>query len=61
MKLFFFAGSLWKEVKEFSVLCPALDVASQGKTSAEDSRNSLPADAFETFKFKVDVAIKAYA
>ncbi|MDP1715107.1 MAG: hypothetical protein Q8L41_10225 [Anaerolineales bacterium] len=35
MEIFVFAGSLWKGEKEFSVLCPALDVASQGKTSAE--------------------------
>ncbi len=27
----------------------------------EDPRNSLPAEALEIFKFKVDVAIKAYA
>ncbi len=29
--------------------------------SAEDPRNDLPAESFEIFKFKVDVAIKAYA
>jgi len=27
----------------------------------EDPRNSFPAEALEVFKFKVDVAIKAYA
>ena len=27
----------------------------------EDPRNSLPAESLEIFKFKVDVAIKAYA
>lgn len=29
--------------------------------SEEDPRNSLPAEALETFKFKVDVAVNAYA
>jgi len=29
--------------------------------TADDPRNSLPADDLEVFKFKVDVAIKAYA
>ena len=29
--------------------------------AADDPRNSLPADDLEVFKFKVDVAIKAYA
>ncbi len=92
MNMFVFTGILWKEEKEFSVLCPELDVASQGKTPAEasknlleaaalhlegsfedglpylrpvpveeDPRNSLPAESLEIFKFKVDVAIKAYA
>ncbi|MDO8753490.1 MAG: type II toxin-antitoxin system HicB family antitoxin [Anaerolineales bacterium] len=92
MDMFVFTGILWKEEKEFSALCPELDVASQGKTlaearknlleaatlhlegsfedglpylrpvpSEEDPRNSLPAEALEIFKFKVDVAIKAYA
>jgi predicted RNase H-like HicB family nuclease len=28
---------------------------------SEDPRNSLPPEALEVFKFKVDVAIKAYA
>ncbi len=28
---------------------------------SEDPRNSLPADTMKIFKFKVDVAIKAYA
>ena len=92
MELFVFTGILWKEDEEYSALCPELDVASQGKTSAEarknlleaatlrlegcfedglpylrpvppteDPRNSLPAEAMEVFKFKVDVAVKAYA
>ena len=92
MNMFVFTGILWKEEKEFSALCPELDVASQGKTPAEtrknlleaaalhlegsfedglpylrpvpseeDPRNSFPAESLEIFKFKVDVAIKAYA
>ncbi len=92
MDMFVFTGILWKEEKEFSALCPELDVASQGKTLVEarknlleaaalhlegsfedglpylrpvpvedDPRNSLPAEVLEIFKFKVDVAIKAYA
>lgn len=92
MEMFVFTGILWKEEKEFSALCPELDVASQGKTpsearknlleaaalhlegsfedglpylrpvpSDEDPRNSLPKDALKIFKFKVDVAVKAYA
>ena len=92
MDMFVFTGILWKEEKEFSALCPELDVVSQGKTPAEarknlleaaalhlegsfedglpylrpvpteeDPRNSFPAEALEIFKFKVDVAIKAYA
>ena len=92
MEMFVFTGLIWKESKEFSALCPELDVASQGKTSKEarknlleaatlhlegsfedglpylrpvpptdDPRNSLPKEELEVFKFKVDVAIKAYA
>ena len=92
MEMFVFTGILWKEEKEFSALCPELDVVSQGKTPAEarknlleaatlhlegsfedglpylrpvpseeDPRNSFPAESLEIFKFKVDVAIKAYA
>ena len=92
MEMFVFTGILWKEDGEFSALCPELDVASQGKTSAEarknlleaaslhlegcfedglpylrpvppseDPRNSLPAEELDVFKFKVDVAVKAYA
>lgn len=92
MNMFVFTGIIWKEEKEYSVLCPELDVASQGKTSSEarknlleaatlhlegsfedglpylrpvpseeDPRNSLPAESLETFKFKLDLAIKAYA
>jgi len=90
--MFVFTGIVWKEEKEYSALCPELDVTSQGKTSAEarkklleaatlhlegsfedglpylrptpseeDPRNSLPAKSLDVFKFKVDVAIKAYA
>jgi predicted RNase H-like HicB family nuclease len=92
MDMFVFTGLIWKEEKEFSALCPELDVASQGSTrkeaqeklleaatlhlegsfedglpylrpvpAAEDPRNSHPAEEVEVFKFKVDVAIKAYA
>jgi predicted RNase H-like HicB family nuclease len=92
MEMFVFTGIIWKEDKEYSALCPELDVASQGETVAdakknlleaatlhlegsfedglpysrpvppsEDPRNSLPAESLEVFKFKVDVAIKAYA
>ncbi len=35
MGMFVFTSILWKEEKEFSALCPELDVASQGKTHAE--------------------------
>jgi len=87
--MFVFTGIIWKEEHEFSALCPELDVASQGKTPAEasrnlleaaslhlegsfddglpymrpvppsdDPRNSLPAEALDVFKFKVDVAVK---
>jgi len=92
MDMFVFTGIIWKEDSEYSALCPELDVASQGKTSAEarknlleaaslhlegsfedglpylrpipseeDPRNSLPHETLEIFKFKVDVAVKAYA
>lgn len=92
MEMFVFTGLIWREDKEFSALCPELDVASQGSTrekarqklleaatlhlegsfedglpylrpvpAAEDPRNSLSAEELEVFKFKVDVAIKAYA
>jgi predicted RNase H-like HicB family nuclease len=92
MEMFVFTGLIWKEGKEFSALCPELDVSSQGATqkearknlleaaalhlegsfedglpylrpvpTADDPRNSLSADDLEVFKFKVDVAIKAYA
>lgn len=92
MDMFVFTGIIWKENSEYSALCPELDVASQGKTSAEarknlleattlhlegsfedglpylrpvpseeDPRKSLPTEALEVFKFKVDVAIKAHA
>ena len=92
MEMFVFTGILWKEEKEFSALCPELDVASQGESPAEarknlleaaalhlegsfedglpylrpvpteeDPRNSFPPESLEIFKFKVDVAIKAYA
>ena len=92
METFVFTGILWKEDNEFSALCPELDVASQGKTSAEarkklleaaalhlegcfedglpymrpvpvkeDPRNSFPTESLKIFKFKVDVAVRAYA
>lgn len=92
MEMFIFTGLIWKEGKEYSALCPELDVTSQGKTkaearqnlleaaalhlegsfedglpylrpvpSADDPRNTLPAEEIEIFKFKVDLAIKAYA
>ena len=92
MDMFVFTGILWKEDNELNALCPELDVASQGNTSAEarrnlleaaalhlegsfedglpylrpvppseDPRNSLSAEALEVFKFKVDIAVKAYA
>ena len=92
MNMFVFTGIVWKDDKEYSALCPELDVASQGKTPAEarknlleavglhmggcfkgglpclrpvapaeDPRNSIPAESLEMFKFKVDVAVKAYA
>ena len=92
MEMFVFTGILWKEDKEFSALCPELDVASQGESPAEarknlleaaalhlegsfedglpylrpvpteeDPRNSFPPESLEIFKFKVDVAVKAYA
>jgi len=92
MEMFVFTGIVWKEDNMYSALCPELDVASQGKTSAEarknlleaatlhlegsfedglpylrpvspseDPRNALPAESLKVFKFKVDVAIKAYA
>ncbi len=92
MEQFNFTGIIWKEEKEFSALCPELDIASQGKNPAEarenlleaaalhiegcfeeglpymrpvpsedDPRNSLPIEELEIFKFKVEVAVKAYA
>lgn len=92
MEMFVFTGIIWKEENEFSALCPELDVASQGKTSAEarknlleaaalhlegsiedglpylrpvpveeDPRKSLPAEKLKIFKFKVDIAVRAYA
>lgn len=92
MDMFVFTGLFWKENKEYSALCPELDVASQGSTrkearqklleaatihlegsfedglpylrpvpATEDPRNSLPAEDVDVFKFKVSVAIQAYA
>jgi predicted RNase H-like HicB family nuclease len=92
MDMFVFTGIIWKEDGAYSPLCPELDVASQGKTSAEarknlfeaatlhleglfedglpylrpvpaseDPRNVFSAESLKVFKFKVDVAIKAYA
>jgi predicted RNase H-like HicB family nuclease len=43
MDMFVFTGIIWRESKEYSALCPELDVASQGKTSAEARRNLLEA------------------
>ena len=45
MEMFTFTGILWKEDKEFSGLCPELDIASQGKTLAEARKNLLEASA----------------
>ena len=45
MDMFVFTGILWKEDKEFSALCPELDVVSQGKTSDEARKNLLEAAA----------------
>jgi len=90
--MFVFTGILWKENNAYSVLCPELDVTSQGKTSAEarknlleaatlhlegsfedglpylrpvppaeDPRNAFSVESLKIFKFKVAVAIKAYA
>ena len=92
MDMFVFTGIIWKENGGYSALCPELDAASQGKTSAEarvnlleattlhlegcfedglpylrpvpseeDPRNSVPVEALEVFKFKVEVAIRAHA
>ncbi len=92
MEMFVFTGLIWKEDKEYSALCPELDVTSQGVTREEardklleaaalhlegsfedglpylrpvpatdDPRNSILPEELEVFKFKVDVAIKAYA
>ena len=38
--MFVFTGIIWKENKEYSALCPELDVVSQGKTSV-DARKKL--------------------
>ncbi len=92
MEMFVFTGLIWKEGKEYSALCPELDVPSQGTTTEEarknlleaaalhlegsfedglpylrpiptdeDPRNSVPSNQIDIFKFKVDVAVKAYA
>jgi predicted RNase H-like HicB family nuclease len=45
MEMFVFTGLVWKEEKEFSALCPEMDVASQGKTPAEARKNLLDAAA----------------
>jgi len=45
MEMFVFTGILWKEEKEFSALCPELDVASQGESPAEARKNLLEAAA----------------
>jgi predicted RNase H-like HicB family nuclease len=43
MEMFVFTGLIWKENKEFSALCPELDVASQGSNSKEARRKLLEA------------------
>lgn len=43
MEMFVFTGIIWKEGKEFSAVCPELDVASQGRTAAEVRQNLLEA------------------
>jgi predicted RNase H-like HicB family nuclease len=43
MDMFVFTGIIWKENKEYSALCPELDVASQGKTSVDARKNLLEA------------------
>jgi len=45
MEMFVFTGILWKEEKDFSALCPELDVASQGESPAEARKNLLEAAA----------------
>jgi predicted RNase H-like HicB family nuclease len=45
MEMFVFTGIIWKEDNEYSALCPELDVASQGKTSAEAREKLLEAAA----------------
>ena len=43
MDMFVFTGIIWKENKEYSALCPELDVASQGKTSMDARKKLLEA------------------
>ena len=43
MEMFVFTGIIWKEDSEYSTLCPELDVASQGKTTAEAREKLLEA------------------
>jgi len=90
--MFVFTGIIWKDENGFSVLCPELDIASQGNTArearqmlleaatlhlegtfedglpylrpvptSEDPRRTMPTDSLEIFRFKVDVAVRAYA
>ena len=92
MEMFVFTGIILQDEGSFTALCPELDVASQGETSAEakemlleaaalhlrgaiedglsflrplpsdeDPRNTNPRSIVETFRLKVDVAIRAYA
>ncbi len=48
----------WTPKVDTAMLC---DLAFAYERAADDPRNSLPADDLEVFKFKVDVAVKAYA
>ncbi|HLF72738.1 MAG TPA: type II toxin-antitoxin system HicB family antitoxin [Anaerolineales bacterium] len=43
MEMFIFTGLIWKEGKEYSALCPELDVASQGATREEAQERLLEA------------------
>lgn len=45
MEMFVFTGIVWKEGKEYSALCPELDIASQGKTAQEARQMLLEAAA----------------
>ena len=45
MDMFVFTGIIWKGDEEYSVVCPELDIASQGKTPVEARENLLEAAA----------------